>query len=62
MKNGEFSGKLRKSAVILLYKKEDLLKKENYRPVSLLLHASKVFERIIYKQINSYLENNFSNI
>ena len=62
IKKSEFSGKLRKSEVILLYKKEDLLKKENYRPVSLLLHASKVFERIIFKQINSYMENNFSNI
>ena len=55
IKNGECSGKLRKSAVILLYKKEDLLKKENYGSVSLLLHASKVFERIIYGQINSYM-------
>ena len=33
------------------------MNKENYRPVSLLPHLSKVFERIIYKQINSYMED-----
>ena len=29
-------------------------------PVSLLPHLSKVFERIIYKQINEYMENKLS--
>ena len=33
------------------FKKEDSLNKENYRPVSILPHLSKVFERILYKQI-----------
>ena len=28
----------------------------NYRPVTLLSHISKVFERIIYNQINKYIE------
>ena len=35
------------SEVIALFKTEEPLKKENYRPVSLLPHLSKVFERII---------------
>ena len=48
------------SEVIPLYKKLDPLKKENYRPVSLLPHVSKVFERIIYKQINTYMEDKLS--
>ena len=42
-----FPEQLRKSKVIAIYKKEDLLKKENYRPVSLLPHVSKVLERIV---------------
>ena len=46
--------------MIPLYKKLDPLKKENYRPVSLLPHVSKVFERIIYKQINTYMEDKLS--
>ena len=40
--------------------KLDPLKKGNYRPVSLLPHVSKVFERIIYKQINTYMEDKLS--
>ena len=43
-----------------MYKKQDPLKKENYRPVSLLPHVSKVFERILYTQINNYMENKLS--
>ena len=55
-----FPRKLREAEVIPLYKKLDPLSKENYRPVSLLPHLSKVFERIIYKQINSYMEDKFA--
>ena len=51
-----FPEQLKKSEVVSLYKKEDPLKKENYRPVSLLPHLSKVFEKIIYKQINIYMQ------
>ena len=45
-----FPEELKRSEMIPLYK-------ENYRPVSLLSHVSKVFKRIIYKQINTYMEN-----
>ena len=31
-----------------VFKKDDDLKKENYRPVCILSHMSKVFERIFY--------------
>ena len=43
-----------------MYKKQDPLKKENYRPISLLPHVSKVFERILYTQINNYMQNKLS--
>ena len=56
----EFSDKLKKSEVIPLFKKQDPLKKENYRPVSLLQHVLKVFERILYVQINNYMQNKLS--
>ena len=55
-----FPEQLKKSEVIPLHKKEDPLKKENYRPVNLLPHVSKVFERIIYKQINIYMQDKLS--
>ena len=55
-----FPEELKRSKVVPLYKKLDPIKKENYRSVSLLPHVSKVFERIIYKQINTYMEDKLS--
>ena len=52
-----FPEQLKKSKVILLYKKQEPLQKENYRPVSLLSHISKVCERIIYRQININIQD-----
>ena len=52
-----FPQKLKQAEVIPLYKKLDPLNKENYRPISLLPYLSKVSEKIIYKQINSYMED-----
>ena len=49
----KFPDELKQSEVIPLYKKLDSLKKENYRPVSLLPYV----ERIICKQIMSYVTN-----
>ena len=52
-----FPEQLKKSKVILLYKKPEPLQKENYRPVNLLSHISKVCERIIYRQININIQD-----
>ena len=43
-----------------LFTKEDRLNKENYRPVSLLSHMSKVFERLVYKQTETFINNKLS--
>ena len=32
-----------------VFKKEDELSKENYRPISVVSHAFKIFERIVFK-------------
>ena len=42
-----------------IFKKGDSLKK-NYGPVSILSHMSKVFERILYKQIDAFVTTKFS--
>ena len=47
--DNNFPNKLKKEEVIPVYKKDDPLKKENYKPISLLLLLSKIFERLIYK-------------
>ena len=43
-----------------IFKKKDNLDKENYRPVSALLHVSKVFERIMCNQTNDYMKDKLS--
>ena len=43
-----------------VFKKEDELNKENYGPVSVLSHASKIFERIVFNQMNLFFESKFS--
>ena len=60
LRKSTFPEELEHSEVILVYNKLDPLKKENYRPVSFLLHVSKVFERIIYQQINTYIKDELS--
>ena len=52
IQHSSFPQELKLSEVIPVYKKLNLLQKENYRPVSLLPHVSKVFERIIHKLTN----------
>ena len=56
----EFPNELKLADVIPIFKKKDPLNKENYRPVSILSHMSKVFERLIYKQIDNFIKNKFS--
>ena len=58
--DNNFPNKLKKEEVIPVYKKDDPLKKENYKPISLLLHLSKIFERLIYKYINGSMCDKFS--
>ena len=57
LRESTFPEELKHSEVISVYKKIDPLKNKNYRPVSLLSHMSKVFERIIYQEINTYMKD-----
>ena len=59
LKEGVFPDDLKLADIAPIFKKEDL-NKENYRPVSILPHLSKVFERILYKQIDSFMKKKFS--
>ena len=40
-----------------VHKKDDTTEKRNYRPISLLAAVSKVFEKIMQKQIGAYMHN-----
>ena len=49
---------LKFSKVIPLYKKDDPVNFSNYRPISPLPSISKIFEKVIFKQLAEYLEEN----
>ena len=53
-----FPDLLKISKVIPLYKKDDPVNFSNYRPISLLPSISKIFEKVICKQLADYLEEN----
>ena len=55
IQHSSFPQKVKLSEVTPMYKKLGPLQKENYRPVSLLPHVSKVFKRIIHQQITNYM-------
>ena len=48
--------------VSLVFKKKDDLDKENYGPVSVLSHVSKVFKRILYQQIKDFIKDKLPNL
>ena len=48
--------------VTLVHKKDDKTSKENYRPISILPHLSKVYERLRYNQIYAYFETLLSKL
>ena len=50
--NGVFSVELKLADVTPLYKKSDPEDKTNYRPTSALPSLSKIYEEILYKQLN----------
>ena len=59
-KEGVFPDDFELVDITPIFKKEDSLNKEIYRPVSILSHSSKVFERILYKQIEIFMRKMFS--
>ena len=45
-----------------IFKKDDPLDKENYRPASTLQLLYKVFKKLIYKQLSNYIKRLLSSI
>ena len=52
---GSFPDSLKLANITPVHKKHEPTDKENYRPVS-VLPLSKIFERLIYDQLNEYLD------
>ena len=55
---GYFPNSLKKACVTPIFKEGDKTDINNYRPISVLPTFSKIYEKIVYKQLYEYLERN----
>ena len=58
--NGKFPDTLKRADVTPIFKKGNDNEKKNYRPVSMLSTFSKVFEKLLFEQINDHMQSKFS--
>ena len=57
LSQGLFPDELKIANVVPIYKADDSMQFNNYRPVSLLCILSKVFEGVMYTRLSSFLES-----
>ena len=62
IRNGCFPYELKAAEVTPIFKKNNNLNKENYRPVSVLPNVSKIIERAMYIQIENFTEDKLSKL
>ncbi len=58
IQKGEYVDEWKKAWVTPIYKSDDRLKCENYRPLSILPIVSKILERCVFNQIYKFLNHN----
>ena len=54
VKKNKFQNELKAAGITTIFRKEDLLNKENYRPVSVLPTISKLFDRTLFNQLRKF--------
>ena len=60
LKENRFPNLMKAAEISLVFKKLNNTSKDNYGPISTLSNFVKLFENIIYSQLNDYMENKFS--
>ena len=60
LKTGIFPDKLKVADISPIFKAKDNTSKKNYRPVSVLNTVSKLFEKLLYKQFVTYIDQHLS--
>ena len=55
----EFPSELKLADIVPIHKKAETTLKSNYRPISLLPTVSKLFEKIMFAQINAFFQDKF---
>ena len=58
--NRKFPDTFKRADVTPIFKKGNDNEKDNYRPVSMLSPLSKVFEKLLFEQINDHMQSKFS--
>ena len=58
--NSTFPDNMKFADVTPAHKKGDRTDKSNYRPVSVLPGLSKIFEKLLFTQINNFMDNKLS--
>ena len=54
---GEFLDELKHTDIIPVHKKNEKCDKKNYRPVGILTNISKIYEKLLYKQLSKYFDS-----
>ena len=60
LKAETFPSELKLAEIVPVHKKESTTDKSNFRPISLLPAISKIYERLVYKQLTSFIESKLS--
>ena len=53
---GTFPSKLKRAKIILIFESDDSTDPNNYRPISLFSCFDRIFEKLVYKRMNSFIE------
>ena len=60
LEESKFPNLMKIAEIIPVFKKLDNTSKDNYRPISTLCNFTKLFESLIFTQLNRYMQNKFS--
>ena len=55
---GVYPNKLKMAKIIPIFKTDDNTDPNNYRPISLLSNFNRIFEKLIFKRMESFIEQN----
>ena len=61
-KNGTFANELKLADITPIFKSVDNTAKKNYRPISILKSVSKLFEKLIHKQLSPFFEKQLNQL
>ena len=58
---GVYPNKLKMAKIVPIFKTDDNTDPSNYRPISLLSNFNRIFEKLIFKRMESFIEQHTVN-